>query len=68
MSPLRKVVLTFLLAGLISSWAYNSYSNWVESLYCANSARNRQMESYNPSGAYSMWYAENTRLAKYADR
>jgi len=68
MNALAKVVITFLLAGFASSWGYNSYSNWVESLYSANSTRHLQMESYNPTGAYQVWYAENTRLTKYADR
>jgi hypothetical protein len=68
MNALAKVVLTFLLAGFVSSWAYHSYSNWVESLYSANSTRHLQMESYNPSGAFQMWYAQNVRLTKYADR
>lgn len=68
-----KVVLIFVIAGLISGWSFGSYSAWVQSLYAANSAQRSQYSdplrgNYDPARGYQVWYAENVRLTKYADR
>ena len=73
MSETRKVVAVFCLAGLVSGWAFSSYSAWVGSLYGANSARhlqgmNSMAPGYDPGAAQKEWYAENLRLTAYADR
>ena len=73
MKTTTKVVLTFVIAGLISGWIFSSYSAWAQSLYSANTAQRWQYDdplrgSYNPSMGYEIWYAENVRLTKYADR
>jgi hypothetical protein len=69
MSTTIKVVATFCLAGLLSAWTFCSYSAWVDSLYKANSERQRQMSpGHDPVAADRAWYAENISLTKYADR
>lgn len=70
LSKTQRIVAVFGLAGLLSAWAFVSYSAWVESLYRAVPS---QYASPGGSGvdlaaAYNNWYRANTALTPFADR
>jgi hypothetical protein len=67
MSRKLQIVAVFVLAGLLSAWAFNAYAAWIDKLL---SALPRQMSDTGlvTSESFDKWYQANTALTKYADR